>query len=221
MKAFVVLAAILQALLTEQCWAQGTFRNLDFGLSQVPTSTVPNTSVDASIAFPFWTLSGGPIQISSVLYNGMTLGSLSVDLLSPDDPGGNGGIPGDYTAVLQAGFPGSFASIAQTAQIPSGVMSLLFLATPPKLAGWEITIGGRNIPVVEVTAGSRFNEYGANISAFAGMTEELRFTQLFTSGIGGSMWLGQIQFSPVAVPEPCSVGLVSLGALFASRRKLW
>jgi hypothetical protein len=64
MKALVELATISQVLLTAQCWAQGTFRNLDFGLSQVPTSTVPNSFVDASIAFPFWTLSGGPCYIT-------------------------------------------------------------------------------------------------------------------------------------------------------------
>src|ERR1051326_8993707 len=133
--------------------AQGTFRNMDFGLSQVPSSTPSGTLVPVSQAFPFWTAYyAGTNQFTSVAYNGVALGSVLVDLLTPDNTAA-GGIPGHYTAVIQAGDYGAgrvSAALAQTAQIPVGTMSLLFVATPPFTAGWQFSVGGQTIPVVEV-----------------------------------------------------------------------
>src|SRR3974390_1778033 len=70
---------------TDSADAQGTFHNMDFGLSQVPNTTPWGTLVPANQAFPFWTAYyDGTNQLSNVLYNGETLGSVSVDLLTPD-----------------------------------------------------------------------------------------------------------------------------------------
>jgi len=210
--------ALLLAVLTVASAAngQGTFRNMDFGLSQVPSSTPWGTVVPVNQALPFWTAYyAGTNQVPGVLYNSEHIGSASVDLLSPDDTR-DGGIPGHFTAVLQAGTSGlSFASVAlaQTAQVPVGTMSLLFVATSPNGGGWQVSVGGQTIPVVEVSqVDSRFNEYGANISAFAGLTEELRFTALPGTS-GANMWLGEIQLSPIAVPEPSTVSLAALAGL--------
>jgi hypothetical protein len=91
-------------------------------------------------------------------------------------------------------------------------MSLSFVATPPNGGGWQITVGGQSIPVVEISqVDSRFNEYGANISAFAGLTDELRFTMLPGTSSPGNMWLGEIQFSPIGVPEPATPALFAAG----------
>lgn len=203
--------------------AQGTFRNMDFGLSQVPNSTPWGTLVPANQALPFWTAFNGINPINLVLYNSVTIGSASVDLLTPDDTT-DGGIPGHYTAVLQAGAVNAStvsAAIAQTGQIPAGTMSLLFVATPPSGGGWKVTIGGQSIPVVEVSqVDSRFNEYGANISAFAGLTDELRFTALPGTSSPGNMWLGEIQFSPIPVPEPTTATVFVLGGLLLGWRML-
>jgi len=218
------LIVLCQSLVSQ---AQGTFRNLDFGLSQVPASTPPGTPVAASTALPFWDLYAGPNQATTVLYNAVGLGGVGVSLLSPTDTV-DGGIPGHYTVVVQAGLAnGSVfsAAIAQTAQIPAGSMSLLFSSTPPNGGGWQVTVGGQQLPVVEVSQGARFNEYGLDISHFAGQVDELRFTALPGTS-GANMWLGQIQFSPVAVPEPSLfasmvLGLLAVGAArkrFSSRR---
>jgi len=195
--------------------AQGTFRNMDFGLSQVPNTTPWGTLVPVSQAFPFWTAYFGADQVTTVVYNAVAVGSVSVGLLTPDNTAA-GGIPGHNTAVIQAGDYTTglvSAALAQTAQIPVGTMSLLFVATPPYGPGWEVSIGGQTIPVVEVSqVNSRFNEYGANISAFAGQIDELRFTAL--AGLPTvNMYLGEIQFSPIAIPEPRTPALLAAGVL--------
>lgn len=201
---------------------QGTFRNLDFGMSQVPEFTPPDTLVSASVAFPFWSTYLGTNQISSVLFNSETIGSANISLLDSHSPVG-AVIPGYNTAVLQAGYVSSVvvpASIAQTGQIPSDAMSLLFVASAPSLSGWQVTIGDIKIPVVEVApVTSFFNEYAANISLFAGETAELRFT-----AVGGpspsNMFMGDIQFSSLAVPEPSTDTLVVFGGLVLGLRML-
>jgi hypothetical protein len=195
--------------------AQGTFRNMDFGLSQVPNTTPWGTEVPVNQAFPFWSAYQGANQLTTVLYNGITAGGANVGLLTPADTA-DGGIPGHYAGVLQAGVGGGpglvSAALAQTGQIPDGTMSLSFVATPPNGGGWQITVGGQSIPVVEISqVDSRFNEYGANISAFAGLTDELRFTMLPGTSSPGNMWLGEIQFSPIGVPEPATPALFAAG----------
>ena len=158
-------------------YAQGTFRNLDFELSQVPTSTSPGAFVPASQALPLWTVYVGGNQQSTVLYNDLTAGRAAVALLSSDprNPYRYGVIQGNYAAVLQAGGGGD-AAIAQTGTIPANAMSILFEASAPYGSGWTITIGDQRIPVIEVSTVGSFALYAGDIAAFAGKTEELRFT---------------------------------------------
>src|SRR5262249_25657170 len=130
-----------------------------------------------------------------------------------------GAIPGHYTAVVQAGDGGFLgpvsAALAQTGQIPIGTMSLLFVATPPNGAGWQVSVGGQNIPGVEVSqVNSRFTEYAANISAFAGQIDDLRFTAL----AGLPMWktciLGRFSFHPSLFPSRSNRLYLDLGASY-------
>jgi hypothetical protein len=192
---------------------------MDFGLSQVPNTQPWGSVVPTSQAFPFWSVYFGANQVTSVGYNVQAINQAFVGLLTPDNTA-EGAIAGHNTAVIQAGnlgFQGPVsAAFAQTAQIPVGTVSLLFVATPPNGAGWQVTIGGQSIPVVEVSqVNSRFNEYGANISAFAGLTEELRFTAL-VGPQGSSLNLGEVQFSPV--PEPTTGALIVLGGVLFGLR---
>jgi len=138
-----------------------------------------------------------------VKYNGLKgAGAISVDMINPEDKV-DGGIPGHNTAVLEAapaGWPVEIpAAIAQSIQIPVGSTSVLFVATPPNGRGWQVTIDNQSISVIEIAqVDSRFNQYGADISRFAGQIHELRFSAL----PGTTMWLGEIQFSPsVARPQ--------------------
>ncbi len=202
-----------------------TFQNIDFGLTHVPNATPWGTQVLVSEAFPFWATYFGVLPTISVGYNGVPGADGGIALITPDDTSDEG-IPGHNTAFLQAGS-GNFGlvsvALAQTAQFPAGTMSLLFVATPPNGGGWQVSVGGQTIPVVEVSqVDTRFNEYEANISAFAGLTEELRFTALPGTS-GANMWLGEIQFSPMEMPEPSTLALVGLGfvGILVLRRPTW
>ena len=195
--------------------AQGTFRNLDFELAQVPTSTPPSTLVPASEALPLWTAYVGNNQQSTVLYNNLYLGQAVVALLSSDprNPFPNGVIQGNYTAVLEAGAGGD-AAISQTGTIPPGTKSILFEANMPAASGWTISVGGVTIPVVQVSqVNSYFSLYGGDISAFAGRTEELRFTALLGQGTPDNMFLDAIQFSSSPIPEPSETAMIAFGGL--------
>ena len=189
-----------------------TFQNIDFGLTHVPNATPWGTQVLVSDAFPFWAAYFGVLPTTHAGYNGGPGADGGIALITPDDTADEG-IPPD-TAFLQAGS-GSFGlvsvALAQTAQFPAETMSLLFVATPPNGGGWQVSVGGQTIPVVEVSqVDTRFNEYEANISGFAGLTEELRFTALPGTS-GANLWLGEIQFSPTEVPEPSPLALFGLG----------
>jgi len=190
--------------------AQGTFRNLNFGLNQVPTSTQPGSSLPTTQALPFWSGVIGGVPQSSVLYNN-TNGPLipAISLVSPDSPVGQI-FPGEYEAFLSAGS-GPASSIAQTGQFPASASTIQFVALGrPQF--WELTINGVNIPVYEQSqAYLGWRLYQGDISAFAGQTGELAFSALNVNGSVGTMSLTDIQF--VSVPEPLSLSLILVGSL--------
>jgi len=75
-----------------------------------------------------------------------------------------------------------------------------------------VTLNGVNIPLVQISAG----ELAGNVSAFAGNSAQLTFPTT-TGGAGGDgLYFDDIQFSPLAVPEPNSFGLFALGGLFVT-----
>src|SRR6516225_9678703 len=82
--------------------AQGTFRNMDFGLSQVPNTQPWGSVVPTSQAFPFWSVYFGANQVTSVGYNVQAINQAFVGLLTPDNTA-EGAIAGHNTAVIQAG----------------------------------------------------------------------------------------------------------------------
>jgi hypothetical protein len=197
---------------------------MDFELSQVPLSTPDGGTVSASLAVPFWTAYIGNNQQNSVLYNSVTLGTASVDLLSKfSATWGSFVIQGNYMAALQGGAGGD-ASLAQTGVVPVGTRSLLFLSgsTLPSDGSWTVTVGGQTIPIVEVTQiSSTLALYGGDISAFAGQAAEVRFTALLKgSGPPGSIVLDAIQFSPAPIPEPSALAFLVLGTLLRLRNCL-
>src|SRR5579859_5587455 len=105
-----ILVGVWAFFVTFATESQGTFRNMDFGLSQVPSTTSWGTQVPVSQAFPFWAAYYGANQVTTVVYNAVALGSVSIGLLTPDDPA-DGGIPGHNTAVIQAGS-GTFGPLS-------------------------------------------------------------------------------------------------------------
>lgn len=179
--------------------------------------------VPISEAIPDWTGYFGTNQETSVLYNGLDIGSVAIALLDTNSPVA-GLIPGNnYTVVLQAGESDSgfvSASIAQTGLIPSTAESILFEASIRYAAGWQVTVAGQNVPVTEIsTINSDFGVYAGNISAFAGQDAQLEFTALSGSGPTVNLYLDAISFSTSPIPEPSGLALAALGGLcFAWRR---
>src|SRR5208282_6540402 len=105
------------------------------------------------------------------------------------------------------------AGISQTGLIPSGTQSLLFESqiAPVPFGPLNILIGTQSVPYVEVGTGPNYIVYGANISAWAGQSEELTFSDPNDSG---GWEIDDISFSPTAVaPEPSPLVLTGIGGL--------
>lgn len=96
----------------------------------------------------------------------------------------------------------------------------------PGSGGLEVLVGNQVVPITAVGSGPNYTLYGANISAWAGDTEQLTFAaqEVFTAGLNNWV-LDDISFSPQTVPEPSPLALTGAGALlfalyrrFASKR---
>ena len=204
-----------------RCFSQ-SFINLNLNSANIPTGTTAGSFIPISEAIPGWTadLNGSPV--TSVLYDSLSTGAAAIAIVDANSLAG-GLIPGnEYTVVLQAGIGSSEnvpASIAQTALIPSAAESILFEASIPYEAGWQVTIAGQNIPVTEISAiNSYYGVFAGNISAYAGQTDQLEFTALAGSGPMVNLYLDSISFSTSPVPEPSTIALSALGGLSLALR---
>jgi hypothetical protein len=117
--------------------------------------------------------------------------------------------------LLQGGGSAAAAAISQTGLIPSGTQSLFFEAQPPMAPApngpLNILIGSQAVPYAEVGTGPNYLVYAANISAWAGQTEELTFSD---PGFSGNWEIDDISFSPNAVvSEPNPLALTGIGGL--------
>jgi PEP-CTERM motif len=204
---------VLMLVLGERGGAQG-FVNLDFesaNLSPVPAGQFGGY-VPISDALPGWAAYFGTTQLTQVLQNNLTLGSGSVDVLGPDWTfGGSAIIDGQYSVELQPDTSDALsATITQTGMIPITAKSLQFKKAPTT-DPLSVTIGGQTISMTPLQNTSTYTLYGGDISAFAGLMEELKISAL--PGTFG-FTLDDIQFSPSVVPEPSVFGLLALGGLF-------
>jgi PEP-CTERM motif len=202
---------------------QGTFQNLNFESASVPNIRSDQTAfVLTTDALPGWTTYSGPYQQSQVLYNGISLGGALVSLVDRHTLGySNNVIGGSFTVTLDSGsifINGNqilvSAAIAQSGMIPGGSMSLRFDASW-NVGALSVTFGGHVLPFYALSSGPNYTRYGADVSAFAGQSAELRFTEqpnpppsVFTIA-----FLDNIFISPEAIPEPSVLGLFGLVAL--------
>jgi len=88
----------------------------------------------------------------------------------------------------------------------------------PDVGTFQVFVGGQNVPFSALGLGPNYTLYGANISAWAGDTEQLTFSAMEGGqGVGLNNWvLDDISFSPTGVPEPDPFILTGLGGtLFA------
>jgi hypothetical protein len=200
---------------THVACAQGTFQNLDFEQAAiVPTGPGIFPLVEAAPALPHWTAYLGSTPLSIIVYNSISIGSPMVsihDVMSPVVST----IQGSYSVALQHSVGGTptTAAIGQTGSLPADAMSLVFSASPisslTSLEQLQVTFAGNPISIFELGSTPGYSLVGADISAYAGLTGELRFTALPTCG---AFVLDRIQFSAQPVPEPSTCALLGLGA---------
>lgn len=196
------------------------FTNLNFesaSISGLSGGFIPTTS-----AFPDWSAYYGPpgnptqVNVSTVFYDGTSLGGATVTLVDTNNPsyGGPAPLQGSYSALLEGSTPaaGSTASIGQTGTIPRTAQSLVFWVSE----GFpDVSFNGQMLSLVDVSNASNYTVYAANISSFAGETGQL----LFTAPVERADLLDNIQFSSSPVPEPGIFALAALGGLFFMWRR--
>lgn len=189
-------------------FAQGSFQNLDFEsatLAPIPSGQSGGMVTIAS-GMPGWNVYIGNEQETSVLHNNVTAGSGSVDIWGPQFSV----IEGNYTAVLQTGIRGT-AAIAENGSIPVSAQSLLFKSWGDN--NIRVAFSGQPISMVPIQTTSSYTLYAGDISQYAGLSGELRFSTL--SSIA---YLDSIQFSAVPEPETYALCLFGIAGLFGCRK---
>jgi hypothetical protein len=132
----------------------------------------------------------------------------------------NPAIDGNYSVILSGGLSASAASISQTGLIPAGTESLLFEAQPD-LGTLDVLVGTQIIPFAAIGSGPNYTFfYAANISAWAGETEQITFSALEDFSGPNNWEIDDVSFSPNTVtPEPNTLALLLMGAgAFSLRR---
>jgi len=185
------------------------FVNLDFETTTI--TTIHNPGGDTYTAkTPGWSVNtfnyvnGDP---NSIPYNNIALDSASVNLEGTNSPYAPA-IQGLYSILLQGGTAfaptTNGASIWQTAQVPVTAQSITYWGN-----ALQVFFDGQLLSFVAVSNSPSFTLWEANISAYAGQTGQLEFTEPWqNSGL-----LDNIQFSSSPVPEPGVFGLSIFGGL--------
>lgn len=200
--AFILIGAMPFAL-----FGQGTFQNLNFESANLPVLPAgQNDYVDISAAMPGWTVYYGGQQPTHVVYNAVSTGAASANILGPNFGGTI--IDGSYSVMLQAGADSAMqlvsTSIAQSGTLPQNAQFLQFKAWGT--SDFSVSFGGQNLSLASLSSGPNYTLYSADISAFSGSSGELMFTVPTNPN---ALVLDSIAF--VAVPEPTTYALCLFG----------
>ncbi len=79
----------------------------------------------------------------------------------------------------------------------------------------NVTFDGNVLSLIQTGTVGSYNTYEADISAYAGQTGQL----LFTAVPNQFLFLDNLQFSSMAVPEPTTLALTALGGAFLCLRR--
>lgn len=206
-------------------FSQG-FVNLNFENAVIVQDT---SSLDypyaiyADRGIPGWTAYTAGAVVSDIIYNDVPLGAPTVTLQGTNNILNLPLIEGKYFVMLWGAFndpTGGGAAIGQTGQIPASAESLEFWGT---IGGLQAAFDGQPLSFETIGSTPNYNIYAADISAYAGQTGQLLFTDpYYTNTEGGPASIDNIQFSTSPVPEPGAVALAASGAAllgFRCRRK--
>ncbi|MDB6052536.1 MAG: hypothetical protein JWN25_59 [Verrucomicrobiales bacterium] len=207
-------------LITGSAQGQG-FVNLDFESGRVVSHDPTFGWLDWNIAAPGWSHSSGS-STSEIYYKSGHFGATQLymlyDSLSPSySPGA---LEGNYSMGFSNGIFSPIideevmtqAYLSQTGTITGDIKSIAFLGT----GNFQIFMN--NVPIHVESVGG--NAFVGDVSAFAGTVSEFKIVNL-ALGPGQPVVVDRIQFSTQAVPEPCMLSLVTVGACLAwhERRK--
>jgi hypothetical protein len=196
------------------------FVNLDFEDAQiVPIAGSPYFpyGIATTNGLPGWTVFYGTNQQTAITYNDPSLGATWVTLYATNGEQ----IGGDFSVLLQGGGVGTIptdASISQTGIVPVGTVSLLFEAQPG-LGPLLVSLGSQNVAFSALASSSNYTLYGANVSSFAGLTEELTFSASYLDAPNNNWNIDDIEFSSMSVPEPSAADLCVMSFLFLGWRR--
>ena len=198
-----------------------SFVNLGFESPKLPLTQDPEdlyARVPIGRALPGWVAYTGTSIENRILYHSSFLGSAGLELRD-DTFKPNGKI--NYSVMFYSGGSlhgegGVPTGIFQTGDVPASAKTLLFQGettfSEPRL-DYRVTLDGVTLSLQVVTEGT----FGADISAFAGRTAELRFQANYRADRHFPQVyfpLDDIRFSSVAlVPEPSTLALVGFGGL--------
>jgi len=197
--------------------AQEAFQNLNFEMANpIPLVDSPYYphAVASSNGIPNWTVYLGASTTDWLFLNTVSLGAAAISLQSStsDFPP----IAGNYSVGIQSsvGVEPTSAAVGQIGQIPATAKSLRFYGS----TAMQVTFGGQLLSLVELGTGPRYQVVGADISAFAGQTGELKFLMAWpgTPGSRNGSFLDNIEFS--TIPEPCALAVAGLGAALLALR---
>ncbi len=196
------------------------FVNLNFENGTIVQDFFP--FVYASNAIPGWTAYISGVPQADIVYNTVPLGDAEVTLQGTNN-GGYQAVQGKYFAMLwgqfnptQNGTETNTAAIGQTGQIPISARSLTFWGT---IGALQATFNGQTLNFTTIGNTANYTVYGTDISAFAGQTGQLLFTDPpYGNTFGGPAILDNIQFSSSPVPEPNILNLFTAGILLLGWR---
>jgi len=202
-----IAVAVVLLVGVPAAFPQGSFVNLDFEHPFLPLTPV-NPQVLITDGLPGWSGYIGGVQVDRVLYNTVGLGSSEIDLQGPGslEPI----LQGSYTVGMGPSAQGLSTAIAQVGTIPTSARSLSFYVYPGSL--FTVSFAGQDLPASVIGSTATATILGADITALAGQTGELRFQ--------GGGELDYIQFSNQPIPEPSFFALSALGALLLRWRVL-
>jgi len=206
---------MLLLLVCQAGFSQG-FVNLNFERAKIvpdAASLYYPYAIAITNALPGWFCDG--TQQGDITYNDQALGSSWITLWATNGQQ----ISGKYSLYMQGGL-GPGVSISQTGLVPASSLSLLFEAQPDIDAAsgsLVISLGGNNLPYFAISTGANYTLFGADISAYAGQTAQLKISAL--SGYYNNWNIDNFQFSTTYVPEPGVLGLSALGGLLLACRR--
>ncbi len=226
MKRLSISVAVLLALLWN---ASGqSFVNLNFESAQLSAYGAGGI-VPATNAIPGWTAYISGVSQTDIVYNDVPLSDPWVTLQGTNSNLGiYSPVQGRYFAMLwgqynSGNYPNFFtntAAIGQTGQIPLSALSLTFWGT---IGGMQATFNGQTLDFLVTGSTANYTIYSADVSAHAGQTGQLLFTDpYYAPFVGGPAIIDNIQFSTSPVPEPSILGLFGGGFfLLVWQRRRW